>query len=253
MGSRELRLSCAETDRVDWPLPGEGDSRPGAVAILVAATLSELRAHRKRFEAILDEEELERAARFRFEPDRERYILGHGMLREVLGRHVDADPAMLRFARGPYGKPIIQGSDVHFNFSDTKDAVLVGTSTVAELGVDLETMHRQVDHDAVADHYFTPKEIDALNRAAGSERKRRFLELWTRKEAVLKACGIGLMDDLKELSVLDGINALRITHPGFMHVAAPTYHLRTWRLSDSHLISLAAPRPMSASLERYSP
>ena len=201
---------------------------------------------------MLDDVERERAARFRFEPDRERYILGHGMLREVLGRRVDADPAMLRFVRGPYGKPIIQGSNLHFNFSDTKDAVLVGTSTIAELGVDLETMHRLVDHDAVADHYFTPKEIDALNSTADGERKRRFLELWTRKEAVLKACGIGLMDDLKELSVLDGLNALRITHPGFMHVAAPTYHLRTWQLADSHLLSLAAPRPMSASLERYS-
>ena len=237
---------------MNWPLPGEGDSRPEAVAVLVAATLDELREHRQRFEAMLDDVERERAARFRFEPDRERYILGHGMLREVLGRRVDADPAMLRFVRGPYGKPIIQGSNLHFNFSDTKDAVLVGTSTIAELGVDLETMHRLVDHDAVADHYFTPKEIDALNSTADGERKRRFLELWTRKEAVLKACGIGLMDDLKELSVLDGLNALRITHPGFMHVAAPTYHLRTWQLADSHLLSLAAPRPMSASLERYS-
>lgn len=253
MESRELRLSCAATDRVDWPRPGEGDARYDADARLVAATLSELRGLRQQFESILDEEEKDRAARFRFEPDRERFILGHGMLREILGRVLKMDPATLRFSRGAYGKPVALGGDLHFNFSDTKDAVLVGLSTAGELGVDLETMERRVDHVAVADHYFTTNEVAVLNGGEGDQRKRRFLELWTRKEAVLKACGIGLMDDLKELSVLDGHNALRITHPGFMHVAAPAYHLRTWQLGDSHLVSLATAAHANVVLARFTP
>lgn len=253
MGSRDLRISCTRTERVEWPKPGDDNARSPATVRLIAATLSELRAHRQRFESILDDEERDRAARFRFEPDRERFILGHGMLREVLGRDLKIGPAALRFSRAAHGKPVVHGADFHFNFSDTKDAVLVGISTERELGVDLETMHRQVDHDAVADHYFTSREVEALNGAAGSERKRRFLELWTRKEAVLKACGIGLMDDLKELSVLDGVNALRITHPGFMHAAAPAYHLRTWQLADSHLLSVATAEPMNLALVRFTP
>ncbi|MEO8589314.1 MAG: 4'-phosphopantetheinyl transferase superfamily protein [Flavobacteriales bacterium] len=193
---------------------------------------------------MLDKAELERAARFRFEPDRERYIIGHGLLRELLGRYLGEDPSLVRMARGEFGKPYIEGSPLHFNLSDTKDAVLIAFAHGQEIGADVETMTRTVDHQAVSEHYFTPEEIEDIAQA--DDGKRRFLELWTRKEAVLKASGVGIMDDLRVLQVNTDVNTNTIVHDAFVRLAAPEYHLRTWQLGSDHLISLAAAAPFEA-------
>ena len=66
-----------------------------------------------------------------------------------------------------FGKPFLQGQTFDFNLSDTKDAVAIAFATRAELGVDIETMTRRVDHDAVSKHYFTPEEIDGIANAGG--------------------------------------------------------------------------------------
>jgi len=201
------------------------------------ATLDALRDRMGTYADLLDTEEHERAARFRFEQDRERYILGHGLLRELLGRYLSADPVTIRMARGEFGKPYIAGHPLHFNLSDTKDAVLIAFSRHQEIGADVETMTRTVDHLAVSEHYFTPEEITDIADAADG--KRRFLELWTRKEAVLKASGVGIMDDLRALRVDAEHNASTITHDAFVRMAAPEYHLRTWHLGADHIVSLA--------------
>jgi phosphopantetheinyl transferase len=192
--------------------------------------------------------------------DRERFIIAHGLLRTLLGERLGARPEELHIARGPYGKPYIEGTDLRFNLSDTKDALLIAFAHGREIGVDIETMTRTVDHMAVGEHYFTPEEILAI-REAGSiatlssgtvdppgrlpgavvenTSKRRFLEFWTRKEAVLKASGVGIMDDLRVLRVDGAVNTMTITHEVFMQYAAESYHLRTWHLGEDHIISVA--------------
>lgn len=203
------------------------------------APLDALREHIPSYQELLDPSEHERAARFRFEVDRERFIIGHGVLRILLGKQLSEDPAGIAFARGPHGKPFIPGSPLHFNLSDTKDALLIGLSTVQEIGVDIETMRRRVDHLAVSEHYFTPEEVQAI--ASANDTKRRFLEFWTRKEAVLKASGVGIMDDLHALRVDQGRNTIAIKHPEFMRMAAPAYFVRTFHLGADHIISVASP------------
>lgn len=232
-----------------------------------------LDGHRERipeYQELLDPVEQERAARFRFEVDRERFIIAHGLLRTLLGERLGARPEELRIARGPYGKPYIEGTDLRFNLSDTKDALLIAFAHGREIGVDIETMTRTVDHIAVGEHYFTPEEIalikaasepplpsrestrtvDPLGRqspdaADGNTSKRRFLEFWTRKEAVLKASGVGIMDDLRVLRVDGAVNRMTITHEVFMQHAAESYHLRTWHLGEDHIISVAQEGPLN--------
>ena len=201
------------------------------------ARLEEMRGRIPEYRTLLDEEEQDRAARFRFEVDRERYIIGHGMLRLLLKRYADVDPMQVRLARGKYGKPYLPDNRLRFNLSDTKDAVLIAFALDEEIGADLETLTRSVDHDAVADHYFTRREVEWIN--ASEDRKRRFLELWTRKEAVLKASGVGIMDDLRVLEVHDSCNTMRIMHEAFVADAAQEYVVKTWRLGEEHVVSLA--------------
>ncbi|MFN3874753.1 MAG: 4'-phosphopantetheinyl transferase family protein [Flavobacteriales bacterium] len=221
------------------PPGGDGPLRLGE-ARLCYATLERLSVRRDAYAALLDEEERQRAARFRFARDRERYILGHGYLRETLARLTGTDPAALRFERGEFGKPTLVGHELRFNFSDTKDAVLVGATLGQEIGVDVETMDREVSHLNVAHHYFTPEEIGELADDAAS--KRRFLELWTRKEAVLKASGVGITDDLRALRVNADINTVRFGHGDLQRMAADAYHVSTWRLDEARIASVALER-----------
>jgi len=249
MPGRIIALHSAATLPMDWPAASAATASSHAVTLFIA-TLDELRPMAELHASMLDASERDRAARFRFEPDRERFILGHGWMRGLLGKLLGAPAADLRFVRGPFGKPQLEGHDLRFNFSDTKDAVLLGVANGIDIGIDLETMHRRVDHEAVAGHYFTPDETQHLSGLTGDERKRRFLELWTRKEAVLKASGVGIMDDLKELRVLDGTNTMQVSHPDFVRMSPPQYHVRTWRIGDAHLVSLATPKALEVDWQR---
>ncbi|HQW06646.1 MAG: 4'-phosphopantetheinyl transferase superfamily protein [Flavobacteriales bacterium] len=201
------------------------------------ATLEALRPYADQYATLLDQGENERLERFRFPADRERFLLGHGALRVVLSQRSHSDAAALRFDRGTYGKPVVAGSRIHFNLSDTKDAIAIAVGGTHELGVDLETTDRKVDHVAVGEHYFTIEERASISDS--NDGKRRFLEFWTRKEAVLKASGVGIMDDLRVLRVDLPANRMTITHDAFKSMAAETYHVKTWTIGDPHIVSLA--------------
>lgn len=196
----------------------------------------------------LDHEEQARAERFRFDHDRERFITAHGLLRKVLAHELDLPPDRVMLNKGPHGKPFVNDARLRFNMSDTKDAVLIAVTLEREIGADLETMDRRVDHTAVADHFFTPEEIrwigaDRSDPASAPDAKRRFLTLWTRKEAVLKASGVGIMEDLRSLRSDAAVNRMVIRHPEFVTMAAQEYHVHTHHLGDTHILSVAADMP----------
>ncbi len=236
MEGRRLTLYCSDTEVARWSSPAAVHASPEHVQLWFAE-LSDHLAQLDQLRELLDKEEVARAERFRFEHDRQRFIIGHGLLRQVLAQRLNARPSDIRFSRGAHGKPYIPEAGFHFNFSDTKDAILIAVCHGAELGVDVETMARTVDHMAVGEHYFTPEEVADIHDT--SDPKRRFLELWTRKEAVLKASGVGIMDDLKVLRVNTPEQIVEPAHEQFRRMAADQYHLRTWSLGSDHIISLA--------------
>lgn len=245
IGPRPLVVFC-EGPETAIPQEAAPDTAPPAhgTVHLWYASLDHLRPALNRYADLLDPVEQDRMHRFRFDVDRERFILGHGLLRTLLGRYLERDPSLIRMARGPFGKPYLERKELRFNLSDTKDAVLIAFASGVELGADIETMERNVDHRSVSEHYFTEPEIRAIG--AAEDPKRRFLELWTRKEAVLKASGVGIMDDLRVLRVDAPRNSMLIDHEAFVAMAAPHYHVRTWHVGPSHLVSLATPQPPAA-------
>lgn len=237
---RTLVVHCSGPDRVAFSAHAPVETPADGSVHLWYATLNTLLPRLATFHELLDPVEQERAQRFRFKHDRERFILGHGMLRELLGKYLKRDGSLIRLARGPFGKPYLERKKLRFNFSDTKDAILIGFTTGQEIGVDIETIDRNVDHAAVSEHYFTRPEVAAIE-AAGPEAKDRFLDFWTRKEAVLKASGVGIMDDLRSLRVDGPRNTMVIEHEAFTNMAAPEYHVRALRLSPGHFASVASP------------
>ena len=96
------------------------------------------------FYATLTEDERQRSARLTFERDRQRFIVAHGMLRQLLGRYLRTPPGHLRFAYNAFGKPELApefGTRLRFNLSHSADVALIAVAVDADIGVDLEYVH----------------------------------------------------------------------------------------------------------------
>ncbi|MFO1217391.1 MAG: 4'-phosphopantetheinyl transferase superfamily protein [Burkholderiaceae bacterium] len=133
------------------------------------------------------------AARKVFARDRSRYLACRHALRRLLGASVGLAPADVRIDIDEGGKPVLAGgSPVEFNVSHSDHVGLIGLSWAYPIGVDIETDRVIDDVESLVELHFTDGER-AECAAAGSIDHRRFLTCWTRKEAGLKALGIGLV------------------------------------------------------------
>jgi len=157
-----------------------------------------------------------RCDRFRFERDRRDFATAHALLRRVLTVHGTLPPAQWVFAEDAHGKPFLAPDQlaVEFNLAHTNGLVACVLTNAGPVGVDVESVERAVNADEIAERYFSPAEIHALRATAGVERQARFIELWTLKEAYLKAIGAGLSNPLNDFGFdLNGTSALRFNAP----------------------------------------
>jgi 4'-phosphopantetheinyl transferase len=187
-------------------------------------------------EDLLDDEERERARRFRVAAARDRFVVAHAALRLVLGRRTGLAPEMLRFARRcghcggtDHGKPYLSAagqSDIDFSLSHSDALVLVALARGRLVGADVERVRRRTDVVAVARHAFAPAEWRAIEAlATDGERRDAFFRCWTRKEAYLKARGEGLAGGMDSFSVAVGDDDW--CRP---HVAADPGEAGRWRI-----------------------
>lgn len=156
-------------------------------------------------EKLLSVEEQRRAACLRQAPDRSLFMLAHAALRDLISRYAGLPAASLQFDHGPYGKPCLPAAlaaDLCFNLSHSGDAVLIALARGHDLGVDIEALRPHRDLDAIAAEVFADDERRVI-AAAGDHRLETFYELWTRKEACVKAWGRGLGIPLRAFSVVD--------------------------------------------------
>src|SRR5271170_6222415 len=156
-------------------------------------------------EATLVDEERERARRFIFERDRDRYIVARGILRDLLGQYLRCAPRSIEFSYGPYGKPAIAGaasrSGICFNLSHSHGLAVVAIGREQEVGIDVELIRPEFASEAIAKRYFSAKEIDELTSLPAELRTEGFFLCWTRKEAYIKAKGDGLYISLDSFDV----------------------------------------------------
>ena len=164
-------------------------------------------------EATLSADERERHRRFYFADDRRDYAAAHDLLRRSLSRHGSTPPEAWTFAADAMGKPFLTGlrrddsdssqppSSLSFNLSHTRGLVACAVTWETEVGVDVERVDRQIEIDGLARRYFSDMEVAALGRRRdATARAVHFFELWTLKEAFLKAIGTGLSQPLATAS-----------------------------------------------------
>jgi 4'-phosphopantetheinyl transferase len=148
-----------------------------------------------RARAVLAPGERDRCNRFVLARDQDNFAVAHALLRQALTFHGDGrSPDSWVFVADSNGKPGLEAgqSDLAFNVSHTDGLVACGLASTESLGVDVESTERNTDADLIAERYFSREEVAELAAYAGLERHTRFIELWTLKEAFLKATGKGL-------------------------------------------------------------
>lgn len=161
-------------------------------------------------EQALSRDELERADRFHFAVDRMRYVVGRGVLRQLLARGLSTRPEALRFDYSGFGKPGmatgVARSQLQFNLSHSGDIVLIGLTVGRALGIDVERMRTDLAVEKIAQRFFSPRERAALATLEPGRQADGFFTCWTRKEAYIKAHGEGLSLPLDgfDVSLLPG-------------------------------------------------
>jgi 4'-phosphopantetheinyl transferase len=140
----------------------------------------------------LSVEERARAERFRFPEHRHRYLVCRGTLREILSRYLDLAPAALHFDHNAYGKPSVAGAGLHFNVSHSGDWAMLAVSAEREVGIDIERIDPSFVQEQIPERFFSPREVAQLRSLPPSEQPGAFFRCWTRKEAYIKARGLGL-------------------------------------------------------------
>lgn len=148
---------------------------------------------------VLGPQEHERAAKFAFPYLRQRYIAAHGLLRLILASIVNCDARDLEFGTGEHGKPFLVGEELQFNLSHSEEQGMLAVTRLAEIGVDVESMERKVEIRGIAERFFSESESAELFELNSHEQCEGFFNLWTRKEAWLKATGIGISQGLNKI------------------------------------------------------
>lgn len=178
------RIAAGEVHVWCWPLD-EDDGR------LAADT------------ALLDPEEHSRLERFRFDRHRIRFAASHANLRRILGAYLRLPPESLAFRANRFGKPEVHGlgpvAPIQFNLSHSHSIALLALSLDVEVGVDVEDL-RPMEPEIAGSH-FSAQENSDLASLEDEAWLLGFYRCWTRKEAILKAEGVGLRIPLAAFDV----------------------------------------------------
>ncbi len=149
---------------------------------------------------LLAPDEMKRAQRFRFERDRQAYIISRATLRQLLAAYLPQSAAELVFDYGEQGKPMIAG--LEFNLSHSHDCLVLALARDTAVGIDVEWIERTTVSDRLAANCFSQQELEQFHSLSEEEKPLAFFNGWTRKEAFIKALGSGLHFNLKKFSVM---------------------------------------------------
>lgn len=173
-----------------WPALGHGDVH------VWKANVTDWSGRVAELERLLDPEEQARAQRFRFFRDRRQYVIAHGLLRRVLARYLGRRPDRLEFGMGSAGKPFLLpdagARPIEFNLAHSADVILMAATSGAIVGIDVERRSAGVEFDELIERFFSAHERAEFRRLPPATREAAFFACWSRKEAYIKATGLGV-------------------------------------------------------------
>ncbi|ASQ46396.1 4'-phosphopantetheinyl transferase family protein [Legionella clemsonensis] len=151
--------------------------------------------------SIIDEEERHRAQRFHFPHHQRRFAVSHAMLRAILGRYLKHPPSELLFTYGSHGKPSVKSlCNLEFNLTHSGELALLAIGQQFPLGIDIEFFSAR-PYLGLAKTVFSALEVAQLSALPPWMQPLGFFHVWSQKEALIKACGLGLSYPTKNFEV----------------------------------------------------
>jgi 4'-phosphopantetheinyl transferase len=147
--------------------------------------------------------ERDRAARYLHPTARAQFLAARALLRALLGAYLGVAPEHVALGAGRGGKPALEPphAELHFNVAHSHGMALFALTQLGPVGVDLERIRAYPTYLDMAARFFSRGEADALTRLPPVQAEEAFFHVWTRKEALLKATGLGLAGGLDSFEV----------------------------------------------------
>ncbi len=188
--------------------------------------------------AVMSNDERTRAQRFIRGKDE--YLASRWLLRKVLAHYLKQQPESLAFSIGEKGKPYIADSSVQFNLSHSGPWALVALAEGMAVGVDVEQTNKTRDLLGLAESYYHPDEFVQLKQRLDTQQVHYFYQLWTRKEALLKAMGVGISAGMENLNFsIDSAISVKLSLTLLQQSITDKWHFHQWQLPDSSYCALA--------------
>ena len=199
----------------------------------------------QKLQALLSEGERDRSLKYRFEVDRNRFIVRRGMLRRILAGYLRNEPQSVQFRTETFGKPCLAESlrSVEFTATHSQEMALIAVTQAGAIGIDLECVRPLTDLEMMIDSCLSPSERVTLETFPAISRLEYFYRYWTCKEAYLKAIGVGLDRPLTSVEVL--MNDSSSEHPVTLRVVGeecPDFVVRTFVPFEGYVAAMATPQ-----------
>lgn len=151
--------------------------------------------------ALLNQEELTRAQRYYFERHQRRFTVARAVMRLILARYSGFSAQDLTFSQNQYGKPALVNMPIlQFNLSHSQDLALLAIGSTHPLGIDLEFFAAR-PYEGIANNMFSEREKNEFQTTPRALKPFTFFHVWAQKEALIKACGMGLSYPTQQFDV----------------------------------------------------
>ena len=132
------------------------------------------------------------------------FLVSHIACRQILAHYLGIPAKQIKYKKNKHGKPLLDhDSAIHFNMSHSKTLAIIAVSAHSIVGVDLEFTGKKSSWEKIARRFFNPAEIQYLFEQEIADQKKTFFQIWTRKEAYIKALGTGFATPLASFNVIN--------------------------------------------------
>ena len=189
----------------EWGLTSVGDELGADEAHVWRAALDQPANVIAKLAPLLSEDEYQRAMRYYRPVDRDRFIVGRGILRKIISAYLALPPGQLQFTYNEYGKPAVSDDQndraLNFNLSHSAELILYAVTIGRVVGIDIEYIREDFATLEIAEHFFSKDEVAVLKSLPTDQRTIGFFNCWSRKEAFIKAKGMGVSYPLDRFTV----------------------------------------------------
>jgi len=231
-----VNIYCSSVAAPIWDTQIDAIDFSNKKLVVFLLSVSELSSNLAYCSLLLDARERLKADRFFNTVDRNRYILSHAIFKLLAAKYLNKSPLEIEVVEGENKKPTIKGyKDFHFNISHSGNNSIIVFHDEA-VGVDIEELNPTFNYSEIIGEVFSNSERESIISA--KEPIHLFYNLWTRKEALIKATAKGIDEDFRLFSCLDGHHSLK----GHVIGSELNWMIETFNILDKLICSIASPR-----------